>query len=40
MNDEHFNNSTNNLNFANLNRLNLEADKAISEIYKKGIKLF
>jgi len=29
-------NSPNNFNFANLNKLNTEAEKAFSEIYRKG----
>ena len=36
MTDEYNNNSSNNINFVNLNKLNLEAEKAISDIYKKG----
>lgn len=37
MSEEYMNNSNNNLNMANLNKLNLEAERAMNDIYKKGI---
>lgn len=40
MSGEFLNNSGNNLNIANLNKLNIEAEKAISDIYRKGKIIF
>lgn len=36
MSQEYMDNSNNNLNLANLNKLNLEADRAINDLYRKG----
>jgi hypothetical protein len=36
MNEEYMNNSGNNLNIANLLKLNVEAEKAINNIYQRG----
>ncbi len=37
MSEEYMNNSHNNLNLANLNKLSFEAERAMNDIYKKGI---